>query len=419
MEKTEIINSLYSIRAGLSVISENYDEMKKVQQDAEERKENLLYQKRMQNDKQNEFSRLDRTESRLRNEREQLAQQCKVYAGQIKNHPAFDEITGRVQAQQAAERNCNVCFFPFDSLFINLLFWFGSFVLGLILFVYIKNLIIPDSYIVLSNPVDCLVFILTLSLYPVFLVIRYRVLCKRKKAKLTAEFLEESRKQHDNILEKLKTEKAAVDLKIKKIDGELETITTNKLRLETNTRNLEPLEKNTYLACVSAQRTINSRMAENEKVKQSLINSYENVLSVSDWENIDLIIYYLSTNRADTMKEALQMVDAQRRTDAIIQAIHSAGASIANTIQRGFASLESSLSRHFVDLSMQIQNMSQSVDGLSKEVAAHTEAINGNVSKLIDSNRIQSAFLAKATKSVNELVRDMHDSEIKITVKTE
>ena len=38
-----------------------------------------------------------------------------------------------------------------------------------------------------------------------------------------------------------------------------------------------------------------------------------------DWSNLDLIIYYLETNRADTIKEALQLLDEEIRTLVLVR----------------------------------------------------------------------------------------------------
>lgn len=47
-------------------------------------------------------------------------------------------------------------------------------------------------------------------------------------------------------------------------------------------------------------------------VKKALDNSYGDILDSRDWDKLDKIIYLLETHRADTVKEALQLIDRER-----------------------------------------------------------------------------------------------------------
>lgn len=47
-------------------------------------------------------------------------------------------------------------------------------------------------------------------------------------------------------------------------------------------------------------------------VKTELENAYGDILDSRDWDKLDKIIYLLETHRADTVKEALQLIDRER-----------------------------------------------------------------------------------------------------------
>ena len=148
-----------------------------------------------------------------------------------------------------------------------------------------------------------------------------------------------------------------------------------------------------------------------------MIGNYSSVLTVADWPNIDLLIFYFNTGRADTLKEALQLVDEQRRNDAIVHAIGSASREISNTIQRNFNNLSSMLSAHFSRINMQIEDLSFRMDKLGDAVGEATELLGGQISQLTEANRLQTAFMKKAVKSTAELVDDMNRAtEVKVAI---
>lgn len=68
------------------------------------------------------------------------------------------------------------------------------------------------------------------------------------------------------------------------------------------------------------------------QLHNALISEYSSTLDYRDWSNIDLIIYNMETGRADTLKEALQQVDNYRNTEKIVGAIIMATQAICNTI---------------------------------------------------------------------------------------
>ena len=63
-------------------------------------------------------------------------------------------------------------------------------------------------------------------------------------------------------------------------------------------------------------------------------NTFNDLIDIRDWENLDYILYCLETRRADNMKEALAAVDRQRQTEQIVSAVEAAGKEISRTLRR-------------------------------------------------------------------------------------
>ncbi len=98
------------------------------------------------------------------------------------------------------------------------------------------------------------------------------------------------------------------------------------------------------------------------------------LIDFRDWENVDLIIYYFETGRADDMKEALQLVDRQRQTDEIVDAIEMASKSICKTFKNTMGWLGSSLAQSFSVLSRQMaQQHAELMAGMEQQAEAQRE----------------------------------------------
>ncbi len=132
-----------------------------------------------------------------------------------------------------------------------------------------------------------------------------------------------------------------------------------------------------------------------EKLYSALQFGYSSMLSESDWSNLDLIIYYLETNRADTIKEALQLLDEEIRTQRIEQSISRASDGIRQMLGVGFASLQKSLSVSYEGLSNKLNNISI---GITAE--------NTISAQLVSSVELNNALQAKANENSAKLLQE-------------
>lgn len=132
-----------------------------------------------------------------------------------------------------------------------------------------------------------------------------------------------------------------------------------------------------------------------EKLYSALQFGYSSTLSESDWSNLDLIIYYLETNRADKIKEALQLLDEEIRTQRIEQSISRASDGIRQMLGVGFASLQKSLSVSYEGLSNKLNNISI---GITAE--------NAISAQLVSSVELNNALQAKANENSAKLLQE-------------
>lgn len=142
-------------------------------------------------------------------------------------------------------------------------------------------------------------------------------------------------------------------------------------------------------------------------VEAMLKNEYSALISPADWRNVDLIIFYLSTGRADSIKEALQQVDSQRRTEAIVQEIKFANENICREIHGGFVALGGAVIQCFSvlgeKLNSAVGSISSEIKNLSDGVSARNEIFNKGVSSVELNNALQEKANTTSEKLLEHL----------------
>lgn len=185
--------------------------------------------------------------------------------------------------------------------------------------------------------------------------------------------------------------------------------------------------------CDSAQKALTIVFKDYEKVKSvstklsqemynALVAQFKSVLDIRDWEHIDLIIFNFETGRADTLKEALQQVDRRVQTDEIIEAIESAGSSIAATINVTMRELRSDLNKSFNRLSEQLAiqhaeqmtalgNINRSIERTNESIAKLQSATENNgkaLENISSAANLNNALIAKIGYDSMSLMDDVN-----------
>ena len=185
--------------------------------------------------------------------------------------------------------------------------------------------------------------------------------------------------------------------------------------------------------CDSAQKALAIVSKDYEKVKSvstklsqemynALVAQFKSVLDIRDWEHIDLIIFNFETGRADTLKEALQQVDRRVQTDEIIEAIESAGSSIAATINVTMRELRSDLNKSFNRLSEQLAiqhaeqmtalgNINRSIERTNESIAKLQSATENNgktLENILSAANLNNALIAKIGYDSMSLMDDVN-----------
>lgn len=139
-----------------------------------------------------------------------------------------------------------------------------------------------------------------------------------------------------------------------------------------------------------------------------LEEEFQTFLDSRDWENLDYIIYMLETGRADSMKEALQLVDRARQTEEIIEAVESSSRMICSTLVESTRRLGMLFSQCTERLSLRIDGLSQQMDFANQNLTAQFSDMGKYVSSLTSEVALGNALQAKANETSLELAEEVH-----------
>ena len=189
---------------------------------------------------------------------------------------------------------------------------------------------------------------------------------------------------------------------------------------------LEPKLNECYAVVNRSKAIVERDRAYRSKLSQEMYNAlvaqFKSVLDIRDWEHIDLIIFNFETGRADTLKEALQQVDRRVQTDEIIEAIESAGSSIAATINVTMRELRSDLNKSFNRLSEQLAiqhaeqmtalgNINRSIERTNESIAKLQSATENNgktLENISSAANLNNALIAKIGYDSMSLMDDVN-----------
>lgn len=190
--------------------------------------------------------------------------------------------------------------------------------------------------------------------------------------------------------------------KIKQINSSLNTLELDKTKTMTNlTETRELLD-----ACIFV----------NSVLYNSLVKTYS-FLDPRDYKNLDLVIYYIETNRADDIKEALQLVDKKIEMNELKSLIIEATKNITSTINNNTMQLASYMNNCFNNLAnnISLQNkeilksinsyqstVNNKIDYLSREINYNKELNNALISRI----SVSSETLAKDVSYMRNLAED-------------
>ena len=366
-EQTDLVGRLYALRAGLSAASQkrdNVDKIKKIYNDSIAQHNNKI----------NELKRIiDTTEQRI--------DSAISYSSSHYISTTFDKHY--LRADDYYKTDCKHLNY---NIILLILFFIATIVFLVCFIVY------NAGWLRVFTIIFCILTII--SVIRRIMLYRDKKIWKKEIDKYKGSTEKEDQRYYDEV---------------DKIRRECESA-TNEIPLHTQT--IEKLNK-------QCSAHIAPYVAAVKELDKALVAKFKNVLDPRDWQNVDLIIYYFETGRADTLKEALHLVDNERQTQRIVNAIHSASAYVSQTIRSGMSELRSTMVQCFSAVSAQLNaigtqqraaytamyNQMQNINANIKNVSLQLGDISADIKTSFDFNK---ALAEKSTTSSDKLMADMN-----------
>lgn len=362
--KNDIIADLYALRSGLSIVSQNADEVKKCEREVDDIE---IQKNKAKEDRDLMQSHLEGSKRHIKNEYgdRDLWYYKKQYQEQIKNN------ADRINPVKSTLVFAAIGVPLIIASFVGVAGTIGAYVrLGAIIGLVFAVLLIPIVYFIL----------------------------KKKVKSEEQEAVSVMQKVDEETINSLQREVSDYEMALSALNSELLSCQNKADKVKSKN---EPI--------------ISKNIAFSNTMIESLQRQYCNTLSLSDWQNLDLVIYYLDTGRADTVKEALQLVDRQIQTDSIVDAIESASERIASGIGLGFQALGKLMITCFNSLSNQINSIGMQLENQHIEAMGALGRIEGRTDELITATKLAAALQAKANISSRALKQDMDYMQSRLT----
>ncbi len=174
----------------------------------------------------------------------------------------------------------------------------------------------------------------------------------------------------------------------------------------------------------------NDHLFAGKALYEGLLEQFRKTIDERDWKNLDYVIYAIETGRADSMKEALQMLDKELQTERLERSMAMASEQISQTVSHGLRNLQAQMEVCFHALTDEVHSSARMITGAIREGAARTSAMiaasaeatnaridqltgtvqtgNARLAQIATSSALNSALLAKANENSQSLVRDVN-----------
>ncbi len=215
--------------------------------------------------------------------------------------------------------------------------------------------------------------------------------------------------QKDKNNKKIKSMEEEISSKKEKIIEDTKKLTDNGYRLNKAKDNLSASREQLNDLYAREQPNITKLQSLNENTYKILVDNHSSIFCESDWSYIDLILYYFNSGRADTVKEALQLVDKQLQTDQITSAINQLSNKLSTILVDGIKYLGATINANASLLSQQINAISKSV--------------NTNLGLVLEESKLQKTLMENLNVSsktmADELVNINKNSKTLIALDTQ
>lgn len=424
---SEIMSGLAGIRSGLSVISENTDTINELVEEGEKWKQKVQarkdeYDRACDNrrDKERELENIkDELNALKRNKEKAQAEYEEAKRDAAPDHGSLNMRWVRRHTRKTSLENANIKAFPcwqvnvafiVAALVGTYIYWYININNGTFTMDQLYWIIIPVNLI---YPVACILLYCLRRLY---------VCIRNPYYKEYMQFIESRPLTYQGILsdydDKINAYQRALEnalLDKQEIENKIKR-GANSVRGEIN--DIDALKEKAKYEIGIINDKIRDIRNNSIAIKQALIETYKDLLNPADWQHIDVIMYYIETHRADSIKEALNIIDSNLQFEQLTNVIVSSAQAVCGYIQRGFIKLNDNLTLSHNIIMDKLADIECKVDTNTNLIGSTAQILAKGIDRQVTEARLNNALVKKAHKQVGELLGDMEfTTQVNVTVK--
>ena len=137
-------------------------------------------------------------------------------------------------------------------------------------------------------------------------------------------------------------------------------------------------------------------------VYDALVNAYGGYFHPENWKYIDRVVFYLTTDRADTIRDALNLMDQRLNAEMIASEMRACSQQIVGEIRRSTSLIVSAVS-------LASERIVESNNALTRELSAANQIASAQVdatNRLVSAQELNNALQKKANTSMEQLIKD-------------
>ncbi len=175
-------------------------------------------------------------------------------------------------------------------------------------------------------------------------------------------------------------------------------------------------------AVAQAKQELILAKTNSESIYTALQENFSAMLDERDWKYVDMFIYMYETGRAESKKEALQLIDQYEQNRSITEAVCRAGQEVKLSIESGLSRLQNSMLECFRGISAQLSTMHSEtmlkmdrmvgrLDDINagiSAVGAGLGAVSAGLASTVQAIDLNNALQAKANVSAQQLLDDVN-----------
>lgn len=390
MERQETLAQLYALRAGLSVISIEKDKVTSIFNEYEQKSDQY-----------------DRLVSIGKQEVEIKEEELKRRQSEYDKSKAFMSETGSDElneyVREVHQRRSATIFWSM----LSIICWTGAIVLfifgALSLFTDIVDNIAPyldDIGLFLGVPLAIGLIILF------FTVIKEKVASNSAAYKSALKKLDETYRKYSIEEKQKRLDNATRAYELAKSEKQ------SRVHAAIESNNSAGKELDEYMGFALQTAAQSREMCE--QIYSELTTAYGEILDERDWQYVDMYIYLYETDRADSKKEALQLIDRYEHDKILTETIEKAGREVRISIENGLSRLQSSMENCFRGLSEQLNIMHSETMLKMDRMVGQLDNMNyglgimsSHIEDIKDEVNFNSALQIKANMTSEQLMKDV------------